>query len=322
VNAPADDAALLAELNARLGPLHARQRLGIETEKNQQLVGGGRNLLHLEHSSLAASAIRGVLRLTGLYGRGRRNALALALHENEFVLPRLPAAFDGLCLLHLSDLHLDMNEDTVPAIIERVRDLDYDLCVLTGDYRARTHGEVAGAIAGMERLRPHLRDPVYAVLGNHDSVRMIPAFEGMGIRMLLNEAVTLEREGAKLHLAGVDDAHFFRVDNLEKAAQALSEPGAAVLLSHTPEIYRQAAHAGFDLFLCGHTHGGQICLPGGMPVILEASIPRRLGRGVWQHGTMAGYTSRGAGTSVVDVRFNCAGEVALHRLRASPSVAT
>lgn len=316
MNAPAEDAALLAELDARLGRLHARQRLGIEREKNQQLVGGGRNFLHLEHSSFAASVIRGVLRLTGLYGRGRRNALELALYENDFVLPRLPAAFDGLKILHLSDLHVDMNEGTVPAIAERVRELDYDLCVLTGDYRARTHGEVAAAISGMERLRLHLRDPVYAVLGNHDSVRMIPAFEGMGIRMLLNEAVTLEREGAKLHLVGVDDAHFFRVDNLEKAAQVLSEPGAAVLLSHTPEIYRQAAHAGFDLFLCGHTHGGQICLPGGVPVILEASIPRRLGRGSWHHGAMAGYTSRGAGTSVVDVRFNCAGEVALHRLRA------
>lgn len=316
MNAPADDAALLAALDARLGRVHARQRLGIEDETNRQVLGGGRNLLHLEHSGLAAAVIRGVLRLTGLYGRGRRNALAIEVREHEVVLPRLPATFDGLRVLHLSDLHVDMNAEVVPAIAEAVRDLDYDLCVLTGDYRARTHGEVAGAIAGMERLRAQLRDPVYAVLGNHDSIRMIPAFEAMGIRMLLNEAVFLERGADRLHLAGVDDAHFFRVDNLEKAAAGLPEGGPAILLSHTPEIWRQAAHAGFDLFLCGHTHGGQICLPGGTPLILEAAIPRRLGRGAWRHGAMAGYTSRGAGTSVVDVRFNCAGEVTLHRLRA------
>jgi predicted MPP superfamily phosphohydrolase len=94
----------------------------------------------------------------------------------------------------------------------------------------------------------------------------------------------------------------------------------AILLSHTPELYRQAAHAGFDFFLCGHTHGGQICLPGGVPVILEAKIPRRLGSGAWSHGPMQGYTSRGAGTSVVDVRFNCPGEITLHRLRCAGSV--
>ena len=285
-----DPPELLEALARRLGRLHARQRLGIEDEKDRQVLGGGLNFLHLEHSSAAAMLLRGALRASGLYGRGRRNALALELRENEVFLPRLPAAFDGLRILHLSDLHLDMNPDALPALVERVRAVDYDLCVLTGDYRART-------------------------FGNHDSVRMVPAFEDMGIRLLLNEAVPLERDGAVLHLAGVDDGHFFRVDNIEKAADPVPDGEPAILLSHTPELYRQAAHAGFDFFLCGHTHGGQICLPGGVPVILEAKIPRRLGRGAWSHGPMQGYTSRGTGTSVVDVRFNCRGEITVHRLR-------
>lgn len=313
-----DPPELLEALARRLGRLHARQRLGIEDEKDRQVLGGGLNFLHLEHSSTAAALLRGLLRASGLYGRGRRNALALQLRENEVFLPRLPDAFDGLRILHLSDLHLDMNPDALPALIERVRAVDYDLCVLTGDYRARTFGAVEAAVEGMRRLRLHLADPVYAVLGNHDSVRMVPAFEDMGIRLLLNEAVPLERDGAVLHLAGVDDGHFFRVDNIEKAAEPVPDGAPAILLSHTPELYRQAAHAGFDLFLCGHTHGGQICLPGGVPVILEAKIPRRLGSGAWAHGPMQGYTSRGAGTSVVDVRFNCPGEITLHRLRRGP----
>jgi predicted MPP superfamily phosphohydrolase len=86
------------------------------------------------------------------------------------------------------------------------------------------------------------------------------------------------------------------------------------MLSHTPEIFRQAAHAAVDLLLCGHTHGGQICLPGGWPIFLDARIPRRLGRGRWQHAGMQGYTSPGAGASVVEVRLNCPPEVTVHRL--------
>ena len=314
-NEDTDPPELLEALARRLGRMHARQRLGIEDEKDRQVLGGGLNLLHLEHSSAAAAVLRGLLRVSGLYGRGRRNALALRLRENEVFLPRLPGPFDGLRILHLSDLHLDMNPGALPALIEQVRAIDYDLCVLTGDYRARTFGSVDAAVEGMRRLRLHLADPVYAVLGNHDSVRMVPAFEDMGIQLLLNEAVTLERDGAVLHLAGVDDGHFFRVDNIEKAAEPVPDGEPAILLSHTPELFRQATHAGFDFFLCGHTHGGQICLPGGVPVILEAKIPRRLGSGAWSHGPMQGYTSRGAGTSVVDVRFNCPGEITLHRLR-------
>ncbi len=91
-------------------------------------------------------------------------------------------------------------------------------------------------------------------------------------------------------------------------------PGIRILLSHTPEIYRQAAHSDFNLLLSGHTNGGQICLPGGAPIMLDSVLPRRLGCGVWRHHAMYGYTSVGAGTSIVPVRFNCAPEVTLHRL--------
>jgi predicted MPP superfamily phosphohydrolase len=88
----------------------------------------------------------------------------------------------------------------------------------------------------------------------------------------------------------------------------------SVLLSHTPEIYRQAAHADFNLLLSGHTHGGQICLPGSIPIILDAVLPRRMGAGAWQYHNMTGYTSVGAGSSVVPVRLNCPPEITLHCL--------
>ncbi len=310
------EAEVLAALERRLGRIHARQRLGIEQGHEAHVFGEGLRFFHLENWYSFHSVIRNSLRVTGLLGRARRNALDIRLQHNCIRLAELPPAFDGYKLLHLSDLHLDINEQTLHSIVERVRALPaYDACVLTGDYRARTFGDIDQCMHRLEQLRNHLGETVFAVLGNHDSVRMVPAMEAMGIQLLLNESATLERDGASICLAGIDDAHYFRVDSIEKAMASLPDEAVKILLTHTPEVYRQAAHAEFDLLLCGHTHGGQICLPGGYPVTLDARIPRRLGRGPWRYGNMQGYTSAGAGTSIVDVRLNCPAEITLHRLQ-------
>ena len=302
-------------LTKRIGRVHLRQRLGLEAEYEAKVFRKGTHFFHLENWYSVHSFIRNSLRLVGLHGRGRRNTLRIRLLEHEVKLPGLPAAFDGYTLLHISDLHVDMNREIVHALIERVRAVDYDLCVLTGDYRYRTFGQFEPALAAMARLRGHLKDPVYAVLGNHDTIRMVPGLETMGIHVLLNESVALERNGAAIHLAGIDDAHYYQVDNIEKAAHDIPHEAVSILLSHTPEAYRNAAHAGFRLMLCGHTHGGQICLPGGIPIITDADCPRSLVAGPWMYHGLIGYTSVGAGASIVDVRLNCPPEITLHRLR-------
>jgi predicted MPP superfamily phosphohydrolase len=133
--------------------------------------------------------------------------------------------------------------------------------VLTGDFRFRTFGPYTPALEALSRLRAHLRQPTYAVLGNHDTIRMVPGMEALDIRVLMNESVRIERANDALYLAGIDDAHYFRTHNFQRAAHDIPQEACAVLLSHTPEPYRHAAHAGFSLMLCGHTHGGQICLP-------------------------------------------------------------
>jgi len=200
-------------------------------------------------------------------------------------------------------------------LIELLPGLAYDLCVLTGDYRGKTFGPCEATIEGMARVCRHIVAPIYGVLGNHDSIRMVPALEEMGIRMLLNEAETLERGDQSLHLIGIDDAHYYRADNIEKAVSRLPGGEFSILLSHTPEIYRQAAHADFDLLLSGHTHGGQICLPGAVPITLDSVLPRRMGSGLWRYRDMVGYTSVGVGSSIVAARLNCPPEITLHRLR-------
>src|SRR5579885_1457088 len=296
------------KLEKRLGRFHARQRLGIEVDHEAQIFGQGLKFFNFENLPFSHQIIETVLKLS--------------VRRNEVASGRIPTAFGGFAILHLSDLHADMSEPAIARVIERLPHLNYDICVLTGDYRGKTFGPFDACLAGVARLRAAIKDPVYGVLGNHDTIRMVPALEGMGIRMLLNECTVIEREEERIHLAGIDDAHFYRVDNIEKAASSIPHDEFSILLSHTPEIYSQAAHAGFGLLLAGHTHGGQICLPGGIPIMLDLVLQRAVGAGAWKYAQMAGYTAVGIGSSVVPVRFNCPPEITLHYLRPAKSAAS
>jgi len=311
------DEDILRKLEIRLGPLHARQRLGIERDHEAQVFGQGLTFFHLENSSWAEWIIRNVLKATGLYWRARKNAERILVKRNDMRFKTLPPLFEGFTILHISDLHVDMNEVAMNRLIELVGSMQYDVCVLTGDYRGRTFGPFQPALDGVARVGTHLKQPIYAVLGNHDTIQMVPGLEAMGIRVLLNECETIVRKDQRIYLAGIDDAHFFRVDNIEKAALAIPRGEFSILLSHTPEVYRQAVDANFELMLSGHTLGGQICLPGSIPIKLEAVLPRRMGAGPWRYSDMTGYTSVGAGSSVVPVRLNCPPEITLHHLRRS-----
>lgn len=306
--------AVLNKLERRLGRLHARQRLGIETDHEAQIIGQGITFFHIENWYSIHSVIRATLWLMGLYWRGRKNAEKIQVRHNHILMKKLPRQFDGFTLLHISDLHVDMNEGAMRRLTELISDMAYDVCVLTGDYRGKTFGPFDATLEGLARVRSHLKGPVYGVLGNHDTIRMVPRLEEMGIRMLLNECEAISRGDEAIYLAGIDDAHYYRVDNIEKAASEIPDNGFSVLLSHTPEIYRQAAHAGFDLLLSGHTHGGQICLPGSIPISLDSVLPRYMGSGPWKYRDMVGYTSVGVGSSIVAVRINCLPEITLHHL--------
>jgi predicted MPP superfamily phosphohydrolase len=302
-------------LERRLGRTYARQRLGIERDHEQRVFGEGINFFHFENWYLSPTVIRNALRLVGLYGRGRRNAERVEVRENIVRSHRVPVEFDGFTILHISDMHVDMNEGAMHHLRTLLPELRYDMCVLTGDYRGKTFGPFDAALDGLAQVRSCLREPVYGVLGNHDTICMVPRLESMGIRMLLNESEPMVRESEHIHIAGIDDAHYYRVDNIEKAASEISDGAFSILLSHTPEIYRQAAHAGFDLLLSGHTHGGQICMPGSIPITLDSVLPRHMGSGAWQYHSMTGYTSVGVGSCIVAVRLNCPPEITLHRLR-------
>jgi len=243
---------ILAKLEQRLGRVYTSQRLGIEKDHERRVFGGGINFFHFENWYSIHSVIRNSLKLVGLYKYGCNNAERIQLRHNRVQRTDLPSAFDGFTILHISDMHADMSQGAMRRLAALLDELTYDLCVLTGDYRGKTFGPFDAALEEVTRVRSHLKAPVYGVLGNHDTISMVPGLEEMGVRMLLNECETIVRGDQRIHLAGIDDAHYYRVDNIEKAALPIPHDEFSILLSHTPEIYRQAAHADFNLLLSGH----------------------------------------------------------------------
>jgi predicted MPP superfamily phosphohydrolase len=257
-----------------------------------------------------------VLKLAGLYQRGLRNALDIRLTRLDLAFPELPAAFDGFTILQLTDLHVDALPGAMAAARARAAEVEVDLCVLTGDYRFRVDGPYQQILPGMRDLLAAVRARrgVCAVLGNHDCADMVPAFEALGIAMLVNQTLSLEQDGAAIHLTGTDDVHYFYGEAARGALRAAPD-GFKIALIHSPELADAAAESGFQLYLTGHTHGGQVCLPGGHPILTHLSRHRRYARGLWRHGGMRGYTSTGVGISALPVRFNNRGEVVLITLR-------
>ena len=305
-----------AALERRLPADFLRERRAREQRHDQHIFRPLHRFFHVDGPVSLHACVRLALRLSLLYRRGLRNATQIQVRENEIRLPHLPAAFEGFTILQVTDLHADGNVQAMDALERTLAGLTYDHCVLTGDYRSLSWGGTEAVLARMKTIAARLKQPVHAVLGNHDSIDMLPALEAMGIAILMNENVAIARGGERIHIAGIDDPHYFGTHDFAAARAGIPADAVTILLSHSPESYDGAEAAGFDAMLCGHTHGGQICLPGGMPVILQSpGLPRRLGAGPWRHGRMTGFTSHGAGTSMVHVRFNCPAEVVLHRLR-------
>lgn len=298
----------------RISRAHRRQRLHTQIFHAGEVFGQGTTLFHIENAEWLHVLVYWGLKATGLYRKGARAAKRIRAVEHRVRLPRLPASFEGYRLLHLSDLHIDLDPGFLPVLIERVQGLEYDACVLTGDYRADVIGPYDLVLDAMEQLRPHIKSEVYAVLGNHDFLEFVAPMEEMGYRFLLNENAALERGGEAIYLAGVDDPHLYEADNFHGACEGIPAEAVIIGLCHSPETYRKAAACGLDLMLCGHTHAGQICLPGGVPVMRNGRCPRSMIKGAWEHQGLKGYTSPGTGSCGVPIRFFCPPEATIHVL--------
>lgn len=262
------------------------------------------------------------LKLTGLYGRGLSNALDIRLRRLELTFHDLPAAFDGFRILQLSDLHVDFLPGTLDAALALLSDVEADLCVLTGDFRKRVSGPYKQILPDIAKLAGGIsaRHGVYAILGNHDCADMAAAFEGLGITVLVNQTRSIRQGGSTVHVTGTDDVHYYYTA-AAKAALEEAPAGFKIALIHSAELADMAADSGFHLYLAGHSHAGQVCLPGGIPIITHMNRLRPYATGLWRRGDMIGYSSSGLGVSGLPVRFNTRGEVALITLRRQASPA-
>ncbi len=219
-------------------------------------------------------------------------------------------------MLHLSDLHLDGR----PGYGERLRSvvaaIEADLCVLTGDYALKYRPKPEGLAEELGAIVSAIRAPrgVFGVLGNHDDSSLLDLLRDRGVDMLVNEHRRVSVGDAALWVVGVDDPCSYHTDDLASALAGVPREEFTVLLAHSPDLVDEAAEAGVDLYLCGHTHGGQIVLPG-VGALYPRGPVRRYMRGLWHRGDMAGYTNRGLGCVYLEARWGAPPEAAVLTLR-------
>lgn len=256
-------------------------------------------------------------KLSGLYAVGKRNALEIRVEEQSFFFPDLPEPFDGFRILFLVDLHLDGLDGLDLRVAETLREIEADLCCLGGDIRMKTYGRSIDSLRKLRSLMPNVnaKGGTLGVLGNHDCIEMLPDFEEAGVVMLVNDSWPIDRDGTRIWVMGVDDPHYYRLHDATQASRTIRKDEFSIFLAHSPEAFKDAAKVEANLYLCGHTHGGQICVVEAVPIITNSRAPRFTAIGRWQYGKMQGYTSRGVAPSSIPIRFNCPGEISIITLR-------
>jgi uncharacterized protein len=236
--------------------------------------------------------------------------------ETSIWLHRLPAALEGLKIVHLTDIHHSLFTpiEDVERVVHLANRLEPDVVALTGDYVTLSPAYIWPVARVLGKLRA--RRGIFAVLGNHDfqvdAREVTRALRAERIRVLRNSRYPVRAGGKTLWFLGVDDL-WWESDDLPAALRAVPARDPKVLLCHNPRGIWQASEHGVDLVLSGHTHGGQVRLPG-LGSLYRSKLGERFLEG-WNHlnGTQI-YVSRGIGKVVVPLRLGCPPEIACLRL--------
>lgn len=227
-------------------------------------------------------------------------------------ISNLHPALDGFTILQITDLHL--YPLTQPALIrksvEMANELKPDLVVITGDYvwqDLEAIFELAPILSGLDA-----KYGVFSILGNHDywldAAVITAAMESAGLPVLINRGLHIEQGKGKLYLAGLDDGWSGKPD-LDATLEGSSPGAPVILLCHEPDLVDQYSLDGrIDLQLSGHTHGGQIRLPG-LGALILPYLGRKYDQGLYNVNGMLLYTNRGLGVISEPVRFNCPPEI-------------
>jgi predicted MPP superfamily phosphohydrolase len=248
----------------------------------------------------------------------------LDVEQVEIVLPRLPKAFLGLRVMHISDIHIGgwMNRERLSDVIQLAKRRKPDLVLMTGDYvighswNENLDDAAQGFVEEVSKLTADCL--VLGVLGNHDhwtnAEKVRAMLSNCGVFELNNSVYSLRRGNERLHIAGVDDVRENKA-RLGDVCKLLSDEGGTILLAHEPDFADISSQKGlFDLQLSGHSHGGQVVIPFYGPIILPY-LGRKYPSGLYKVGGMWQYTNRGVGMTEPAVRFNCRPEITIFTLK-------
>lgn len=233
----------------------------------------------------------------------------LTVESVTIYLKRLPKQLDGFRIVQLSDLHHSpfTSLELINQSIEIANDLKPDMFVLTGDFVSHESEYIAPVADALSYLKSEYGS--FACLGNHDhwtdAGLVTDLLRGEGITVLVNEGLRFEARGASFWLCGVDDLTLMKTD-IKAALRGSREDEMKLLLAHNPKILYRAARRNVDLMLSGHTHGGQVKLRDDEDKILPS---RRLNSGLYRRKNTQVYITRGIGTVVVPVRYQCPPEI-------------
>jgi len=237
----------------------------------------------------------------------------LRITRLRLAVPNLPPAFEGYRLVHVADLHLGLlhNDTRLSQLVEVINAQQPDLITITGDFFSGTTSDLAVCCRPLTDL--YAPDGILGCLGNHDYTlglsRVCEAIEQASVRVLLNAHQVVRRDDQALVFAGVDDVYYGRPDLSAALAGAPDAP--VILLAHEPDYARAVvANPRVTLMLSGHTHAGQVRLPG-YGALLLPTLGHYYSGGMYQLGTLALYVTTGFGTGRIAVRFNCRPEIAV-----------
>lgn len=254
--------------------------------------------------------------LAGCYGFAE--AVNYAIVRREVRLPRLPSEFDGVTVAFLTDIHHGpyVSVDTVADVVRTTRMLDPELIILGGDYTLRESKYAGPCFEVLAGLAAPLG--VYGVLGNHDYAHGLREIrQGMKrarVEELTNRGVWLTRRSERIRLGGVDDLWRGRPD-LAAALGDARPYDVCLLASHNPDVAETLTDRRVGLVLSGHTHGGQVVIPGYGPPIVPSRYGAKYAYGLVDAPATRVLVSSGIGMSGLPIRANCAPEIVLITLR-------
>jgi hypothetical protein len=232
--------------------------------------------------------------------------------EHTVVVPELTASFEGFRILHLSDIHGRVGVFSWAPFLRWLTQTD--MIAVTGDLYSPTRGRSRLARCLSQLSAP---DGVYYISGNHDYRNGVLAVEPWqpGESRIDNEVRVIERNGERLWIAGLPDFVKGKPDWDKVRHELDQQSGPAILLAHRPDAWQLPGVERVSLILSGHTHGGQVVIPGFGAPLRHNHLPGRYVAGrLEKPGHPVLITSRGLGTSELPVRFGSRPEVLLIRL--------